>query len=324
MKKRIVPIIIALLIVTCTIGLSACNLFGGGTSNPPDSTGDGTGSGVQPETTMETSGDIPFNLDNDFYFQVEMKSTTHAETLNPISATFTAIRMNDTENDASYIHAVYTYYKYKNQTEYQANNHKEKYVEERVLYEGVDYRKSSAQLTNSSGNLYDKYTPEEWNTKVPAGTTMSTTIEYIRAFLNGNHIADTPYKNEVAQTTKIPSDLSTVIHNKGAGTVSGSSEFKVYNNGTESMTFARFENNGTVYNEQANYATVTKYRGAYYDADVANVKVWGNIVVSAVPVEGKTVMKKTISAKFSSEVTQETFDAVLANIGFVDPVLPVQ
>lgn len=335
MKKRITTFLITLLIVTCSIGLSACDLFGGGEkNNSSDSSGSGTENDIQPETSMEVTGEIPFNLENDFYFYVEMKPVPDA--LNPTFASFTAIRKNDDSSDYYSVYANYTFCKYKNYADYHSDTIKEKYVEERTLYEGIDFRKSSAVKANSSGSLVNVYYPEEWNTKVPENTTMSTTIQYIENFLNGNHTADTPYQNETAQTAKIPSDLSTMIHAKNVGIPELTANFEVYNDGTENMTFARFEKSATatapatLYNEQAYSADITKYRGVWnyqdnagvwHNADYSNVKVWGNIVVSATPVEGKTLMKRIISAKFSTEVTQETFEAVMEEVGFVDPII---
>lgn len=315
MKKIITTFLIALLIIPCVLGFSACTLFGG-------NNGGGSGSGNSAETTMDITGDIPFNLENDFYFSVEMKPINNA--MNPKSATFTAIRINNDDGNGgtvSSIYANYTYYVYKNFSNYQSGIYKEKYVEERTLYEGVNFRKSLAEKTNASDSLYSVYTPEEWNTKVPANTTMSTTIMYIQNFINGNHTADIPFQNEVAQTTLIPSLLSTEIHKKDVGIPSGSTEFYVYSNGTESMTFDRFENASTVYNEEKYSANITKYKDVFYENVVANVKVWGNIVVFSTPVQGQTLLKRTISTKFSTEITQETFEAIITDCGFTDPVL---
>lgn len=330
MKKVLALIIVFSLTILSAFSLVGCNIFGGGTTDPPsvidggtgNGDGSGDGDGNTAETTMEITGEIPFDLDDDFYFSVEMKPINGA--MNPKSATFTAIRKNDDDGSGgifSSIYANYTYYVYKNFSDYQAGTYKEKYVEERTLYEGIDFRKSFEEERNSSDNLHDLYN-EEWNTTVPAGTTMTTTIQYIEDFLNGNHVADTPYNlGGHAQTKKIPSALSADIHKKNVGIPDGRIEFFVYADGTESMTFARLESTGTVYNQPAYSAGVSKYKGVDYEADVANVKVWGNIVVSATSVQGATLLKKEISTKFSTEVTQETFEVVMDACGFVDPVI---
>ncbi len=314
MKKHIGTILITLLIIPCLLcGLSACDFFGGN-KTPSDKP---SGDEKTPETTMDITGEIPFDLNDDFYFQVEMKPINNA--MNPKSAIFTAIRKNDGE--FSSIYANYTYYVYKNIANYQAGTYKEKYVEERTLYEGINFRKSFGEERNSSDILNDLYN-EDWNTEVPSGTTMTTTIKYIEDFLKGNHVADVPYNlGGAAQTKKIPSTLSTDIHQKDVGIPGGSTEFYVYADGTESMTFERIDSAGTVYSQPAYSASVTKYKGVYYEQDVANVKVWGNIVVSATPVQGTTLLKKEISIKFSNEVTQETFEIVIDACGFTDPVV---
>lgn len=332
MKKSLTLIIVFALTILSVFSLASCSLLGGGITNPPTTdTGDGTekddGSddvnGNTAETTMEITGEIPFNLNNDFYFSIDMKPINSA--MNPKSATFTAIRKNDDDGNGgtfSSIYANYTYYVYKNFENYLTGTYKEKYIEQRTLYEGIDFRKSFGEERDTSDDLNELYN-EDWNTEVPDGTTMTTTIKYIENFLKGNHIADVPYSfGGTIQTKRIPSDLSTDIHQKDVGIPGGSTDFYVYADGTEDMTFARLETASTVYNQPAYSASVTKYKGVYYEKDVANVKVWGNIVVSATPVQGNTpLLKKEISTKFSTEVTQETFEVVIAAFNWIEPVI---
>ncbi len=326
MKKSLTLIMVFALTILSIFLLAGCSLLEGliPDSQTPEQEGKNEEGGAKAETTMEITGEIPFDLNNDFYFQVEMKPTTDA--LNPKSATFTAVRINYDDGNggtASSIYANYTYYVYKNYEDYQSKTVKEKYVEERTLFEGIDFRKSFGEERNTSDNLNDIYN-EDWNTVVPEGTTMTTTIKYIEDFLKGNHVADVPYNfGGHEQSKRIPSALSTDIHKKDVGIPSGSTEFYVYADGTENMTFARLETAGTVYSQPVYSASVSKYKDVYYGNDVANVKVWGNIVVSATPIQGTSLLKKEISTKFSTEVTQETFEVVIAAFSWIEPVIEV-
>jgi hypothetical protein len=300
MKKFVKTFLVALLIIPCVLGLSACSLFSGGDENTD---GDGTG-GATKETIMEITGDIPFSLGNDFYFYVESKPIVGA--LNPEFYSFTAMRLGTS------IYSNYTYIKYQNYANYTSDTFKDKYIEERTMIEGegiVDYRRSSYSNDANTLPVYE----ETWNTTVPNGTTMTTTIQYIQNFLNGNHTADTPYKNGVAQTSKIDSKLSNYIHTKNAG---GYQNNEIYADGTENITFDRVEienpNLDFYYQTDADTANVTKYKGnsTYFESSVVNIKVWGNIVVSATPVSGQTVYKRIISSKFSDEVPQQVFETI--------------
>jgi hypothetical protein len=161
----------------------------------------------------------------------------------------------------------------------------------------------------------------------PAGTTMTTTIQYVEDFLNGNHTADILYKNGTAQTSKIDSKLCQYIHTKNAG---GYQNEEIYADGTEEIIFDRVEianpsNSDQYYLTSADTANVRKYKGVFFDANAVNIKVWGNIVVSATPVSGQTVYKRIISSKFSDEVPQLVFETVLYEIypndTWIDPIL---
>jgi len=317
-KKHLFGIVVSL-IITSLLMLSGCSLFGGtsdgGTTTTPSGDGENGDdeNGQIAEDAFKLTGDIPFSLGSDFYIHLEVKSVP--DSLNPRTCSFTAIRKDQT------IYTNYTYIKYKDATEYAVGNYKEYYTEERILHEGINFRKSEAELTNTSGHLYTAYA-EEWNTLVPDGETMATTIEYIQAFLNGNHVADTPYTSgHFVQTGKIPSDMSTQY----ISDISICTPLEMYEDGTENLTFGIFTNDDENYTpEQAFSASVKKYRGTYRtETIVMNVKTWGNIVVYAEQANGSNVLKKTVSCKYSSTVSQETFEAVLDAAGYTaDPVIP--
>lgn len=311
MKKKIFPLLLVFcLIVPCVLGLSACSLLGEESDNQD---GGETGE-ITAETVMEITGEIPFNLENDFYFYVESKPNSGA--LNPEFYSFTAMK-----KDGS-IYTNYTRIKYQNYASYTSGTFKDKYVEERTLFEGVNFRKSTYSNDENTLPVYI----EEWNETVPTGT-MTTTVRYIQDFLNGNHTADTPYKNGIAQTSKIDSKLSEYINTKNAG---GYQNDEIYADGTEDITFNRVEienpsNPDQYYTTVADTVNVKKYKGMFFDATAVNIKVWGNIVVSATPVSGQTVYKRTISSKFSDEVPQLVFEEVLNEIypnnTWVDPII---
>lgn len=317
MKRKLLSIII--LAVICIAVLAGCSFLGGTPDGgiTPNTSGDGNGNGDGETTTnqitdIDLSGEIPFSLDNEFYLYLEVKSVAGA--LNPTFCTFTAIRTGET------IYANYTYYKYKDATEYAALNYKEKYVEERILHEGINFRKSSAELTSGSGHLNPAYI-EDWNTKVPDGTTMTTTAQYIQNFLSGNHTADAPFASGSFQSSRIPSTMSTSYIHK----ISVFTDVEMYEDGTENMTFGVFANDDTGYTpEQTFSASVQKYRGTYRtETTVMNVKTWGNFVVYAAQANGSPVLKRTVSCNYTATVSQETFEAVLAAAGYtVDPVIP--
>lgn len=315
MKRKWSSFIVFAIIVMLILSFAGCGFLSG----TPEGDGDGEGNGNDengqvPEDSFTLTGDIPFSLESEFYLHLEAKSVAGA--LNPTLCTFTAIRK------AESIYANYTVYKYTTEN-YAANNYKEKYVEERILHEGIDFRKSFAQLTNTSDNLYTAY-EEEWTTEVPQGTTMTTTSQYIQNFLNGNHVADVPYWSGIWQTniSKIPSFMSSYyIHNISLNTAS----VDMYENGTENMAFGVFTNEDSNYTpEQTFSAEVKKYKGTYFsDTAIMEVKTWGNIVVYAAQANGSPVLKRTVSCKYSPTVSQETFEAVLDYLGYtVDPVIP--
>jgi len=316
MKKIFTLLLAFCFIVPCVFGLSACSLFGGENASADASAVDESlGGGTAKETVMEITGEIPFNLESDFYFYVESKPNSGA--LNPEFYSFTAMRKDGT------IYANYTRIKYKNYANYTSGTFKDKYVEERLLHEGVNFRKSTYSNDENTYPVYE----EEWNTTVPAGTTMTTTVQYIQNLLNGNHTADTPYRNGTAQTSKIDSKLGQYIRTKNAG---GYQNEEIYLDGTENITFNRVEianpsNPDQYYLTGADTANVTKYKGQFGNAVAVNIKVWGNIVVSATPVSGQTVYKRIISSKFSDEVPQLVFEAVLDEIypngTWVDPIV---
>lgn len=322
MKRKWSSFIVFAIIMMLILSFAGCGILGGTPEDEktPDNLNEDDGdregeNGQISEDAFTLTGDIPFSLESEFYFHLEVKSVAGA--LNPTFCTFTAIRKDET------IYANYTYIKYKNATEYEANNHEEKYVEERILHDGVNFRKSFAQLTNTSDHLYTAY-EEEWTTEVPQGTTITTTSQYIQNFLNGNHVADVPYWSGIWQTniSKIPSLMSSYyIHNISLNTAS----VDMYENGTENMNFGVFSNENSNYTpEQTFSAEVKKYKGTYYsDTTIMDVKTWGNIVVYAAQANGSPVLKRTLSCKYSPTVSQETFDAVLDYQGYtVDPVIP--
>lgn len=317
MKKKLLSIIVLLIITTLFLSLAGCSYLRGltnGDDTPKPSGEDGGKSGDEDPkiTDVNLTGEIPFSLDNEFYLYLEVKSVAGA--LNPVVCSFTAIRKDET------IYANYTYYKYKNATTYAADTYEEKYVEERILHEGINFRKSSAELTNSSGDLNFAYA-EDW-TIAPQDTAMTTTAQYIRDFLSGNHVADAPFAHGIVQTKRIPGYMSTYyIHKISLNT--GSVE--MYEDGTENMTFGVFTNDDAGYTPEQDFsAIVNKYRGTYFsETAMMNVKTWGNFVVYAAQANGSDVLKRTVSCKFTPTVSQQTFEAVLDSVGYTaDPVLP--
>lgn len=319
MRKTMLLGIVVSLIITSLLMMSGCNLLGGtsvgGETTTPSDDGENVDgeNGQIAEEAFKLKGDIPFSLESDFYIHLEVNSVP--DSLNPRTCSFTAIRKDQT------VYANYTLIKYKDATEYAAGNFKEYYTEERILHEGINFRKSKAELTNTSDHLYTAYA-EEWNTLVPDGTTMTTTVKYIQDFLNGNHVADIPYASgNFVQTGKIPSNMSTEYIND----ISITTALEMYEDGTENITFGVFTSDDANYvPEQAFSASVKKYRGTYRtETTVMNVKTWGNIVVYAAQANGSNVLKRTVSCKYSSTVSQETFEAVLDAAGYTaDPVIP--
>lgn len=91
------------------------------------------------------------------------------------------------------------------------------------------------------------------------------------------------------------------------------------------VEIANPSNSDQYYLTSADTANVRKYKGVFFDANAVNIKVWGNIVVSATPVSGQTVYKRIISSKFSDEVPQLVFETVLYEIypndTWIDPIL---
>lgn len=319
MKRKLLSVIVFAVICMAVLSLAGCSLLSGLTSGggTTDTSGENGGEGENGKISSDKyalTGDIPFSLENDFYLFLEVKSVAGA--LNPTYCTFTAIRTGET------IYANYTFFKYASE-DYEAKVYKEKYIEERILHEGINFRKSFAELSNTSDHLYTAY-EEDWNTIVPDGTTMTTTAQYIQNFLSGNHVADAPYASGIFQSTlkRIPSLMSTqYIHDISINTAS----VEMYEDGIENMTFGVFTNDDTDYTpEQAFSASVKKYRGTYFsETTIMNVKTWGNLVVFAAQANGSPVLKRTVSCNYTATVSQETFEAVLAAAGYtVDPVIP--
>lgn len=321
MKKKITTMLLTVaLILMLAVSLSACSLFGGSTNSGTDNNGNTIDEGKSDtpiaETEMNLTGDIPFSLENDFYISFEMKSEESSST--NYTAWFTAIRKDNI------IYSSYEYDNYATRTDMDNWNPLSFNIEERLLYNGVNYRKS----TYSAGAENSANYSEAWNTKVSIGVTMKTTVEYITAFLGGNHSSDTPYKNnQPINTNRIASWLSKRISRKDAGQMASTA---VYADGTESINLPSF------FNEEdpscpslVNFPiTVTKYKKMAIDLNTGadtkamEVKTWGNLVVGANPVNGKTLLSYSITAKYaaSATVTQAYFDTVKGYCGFEYPV----
>lgn len=283
MKKFIKTFLIALIIVPCMLVFSACNLFGGN---------DGSGSGKIATENLKLTGEIPFSLEEDFYIQLEVKSVPNA--LNPTIYSFVAVKKGDA------VYACYALLKYNDTSDYANEIDKECYIEERILENGINYRKSSL-LYKDGGYQYN----EDWNTKVPTGMTMTTTIEYIQNFLNGTHVADTPFNGNqpINNKPKISSAMSTSILKSISAVTSG---VDMYADGTENLTFSSDEDDLPNYTPESKQ--VNKYKGVQYGSEnmttLFNVKTWGNLVVYAEQANGSNVLKKTIRCKFSTTVSE--------------------
>lgn len=305
MKKRLLSIIFIAVMVVTVLSFTGCSLFGGGsgsdgggTPNPPDD-----GGGKIATENLKLTGEIPFDLEEDFYIQLDVKSV--ADALNPVVYSFIAVKKGDV------VYACYSLLKYNDASDYANGIDKECYIEERILENGVDYRKSSL-LYKDGGYQYN----ENWNTKVSAGTTMTTTIEYIQNFLNGTHVADTPFNGNqpITNKPKISSTMSTSILKTVSAVTSG---VDMYADGAENLTFASDEEDFPNYTPDSKQ--VNKYKGVQYGSEdmttLFNVKTWGNLVVYAEQANGSNVLKKTIRCKFSSTVSETAVEDALGLVG---------
>lgn len=327
MKRKVCTfILISLLITALLLSLTACNLFGGsgnngsgndngGNNNGDDEVSDGSEDGLSiQETVMTLSGELPFSLASDFYVAFEMNSEDSSA--KQYSAWFIAVRKNDT------VYSYYEYDAYATVADKQNYNSSAINVEERLLYNGTNYRKSYFFAGDDNTRNYT----EDWNTTVPNGTTMLTTLEYISDFLCGKHTADTPFKGAAQiSADKINSYLSNRISRKDAGQSVG---VKIFAEGTETVNLCSFYNPEDPTCPLATYlpVTVTKYKGMSTDADTGNeykvmeVKVWGNLVVSAAPVDNYTRLGYNVSSKYSDTVSAETFTSIINYLGLIYPI----